>query len=622
MSRGLKDHDIMDAYDVYAKEIVDSYLGTGFVDIHDERVTQIIKALRDVVRGRDYPLAQAFRPSVQRHQLTIKAGMIERKLGITAEAKHALAMKKAAESITAPETESEIPENLGQASVDWINSTLVVPETGKPACLDEWQERFIIEAYDSKDSAGERLYDTAILSCGRKNGKSTMIAFMILAEIASPWARAKTVICGSTDKESAKVIYRQVGLITASVGFDHIRVPPSGHKIFNLENNSQVIILSSDAARSVAYIPTMVIIDELGYHKDRRLFDALDTSRGAHDPLMVVIGTRGAIMSPLNGLIEAAKEQESSLLHLYAAEDGDDMFVESTWRKANPGLGTIRSSKELARFAEKARTDAEKLMAFKSYYLNQLADPGIETLFPDKAPWVKCGEVAGLPSGPCYGGLDLSESVDPTAIALYWPETHCAMVWIALPEQPALEIRAAKDHLPYPAWKHRRDVRLMTVGRKVIDYEQISDVVNSLAREYEIKSIAVDPWKFAAFEAAAEKASVDRVTGQPRKDFKLPEFIEFMQGYKNMSPAIAGLERLVVSGKLRHNNCPVLTAACASAIIVRDGKLNRMFAKDKSYSRIDAIVAVSMAIGLSERPSEQESDLVKAYRKGGMAWNG
>ena len=47
---------------------------------------------------------------------------------------------------------------------------------------------------------------------------------------------------------------------------------------------SVFVTLASDATHAISQIPTLILIDELGYHKDRRLYNALDTGRGAFKP--------------------------------------------------------------------------------------------------------------------------------------------------------------------------------------------------------------------------------------------------------------------------------------------------------------------------------------------------
>src|SRR5215469_6199560 len=72
-------------------------------------------------------------------------------------------------------------QTLGEEIIGWIE-TLRVPEgalVGQPLVLMEWQKREILRIYDNP--AGTR---RAIISVGRKSGKSSLCACLMLAHLA------------------------------------------------------------------------------------------------------------------------------------------------------------------------------------------------------------------------------------------------------------------------------------------------------------------------------------------------------------------------------------------------------------------------------------------------------
>ena len=64
-----------------------------------------------------------------------------------------------------------------------------------------------------------------------------------------------------------------------------------------------------------------------------------------------------------------------------------------------------------------------------------------------------------------------------------------------------------------------------------------------------------------------------------------------------MAPAVEKLEQLVAECKLRHSSNPSLNMCAAGAVIQSDPAGNRKPNKAKSYSKIDGLVALAMAIG-------------------------
>src|SRR3546814_5959189 len=72
----------------------------------------------------------------------------------------------------------------GEKVIAFIEKYCVVPEgklVGKPLKLEDFQKRFIREVYDNPKGTRR-----GILSIARKNGKSGLIAAMVLAHIVGP----------------------------------------------------------------------------------------------------------------------------------------------------------------------------------------------------------------------------------------------------------------------------------------------------------------------------------------------------------------------------------------------------------------------------------------------------
>ena len=83
----------------------------------------------------------------------------------------------------------------------------------------------------------------------------------------------------------------------------------------------------------------------------------------------------------------------------------------------------------------------------------------------------------------------------------------------------------------------------MTEGN-VVDYDVIRRRINELGENFQIREIAIDRW------------NVTQLAVQLQSDGF--EVVLFSQGFKDMSAPTKELEKLVVSGKLRHGDNPVL----------------------------------------------------------------
>ena len=71
----------------------------------------------------------------------------------------------------------------------------------------------------------------------------------------------------------------------------------------------------------------------------------------------------------------------------------------------------------------------------------------------------------------------------------------------------------------------------------------------------------------------------------------------FRQGFRDMSPAVDKLERIVAERKLCHGANPILNICAVGAVVQSDPAGNKKLHKAKRYSKIDVLVALAMAFG-------------------------
>ena len=87
--------------------------------------------------------------------------------------------------------------------------------------------------------------------------------------------------------------------------------------------------------------------------------------------------------------------------------------------------------------------------------------------------WDSCGcavDEKELLGRECYGGLDLSSSIDITAFVLVFPprdesEKYVILPYFWIPEEN-MNIRVRRDHVPYDVWA--KQGMLMTTEGNVI----------------------------------------------------------------------------------------------------------------------------------------------------------
>jgi phage terminase large subunit-like protein len=468
-------------------------------------------------------------------------------------------------------------------------------EAGTQLRLREWQKEFIREVYRVNGRTKRRVVRTAIFSMGRKNGKTQLAAALALCHLSGPEAenRGEVYACANDRFQASKIFHEMVAMINENPWLDaRTNIVRFQKNIEDVINGSIYCTLTSEAKTKMGLSPSFVIYDELGQGKDRDLYDAMDSAMGArHEPLMMVISTQAAdSYAPLSHLIDYGMKiksgeikDDSFHLTFYSAPDDADPWAEETWRLANPALGDFRSLEDVQRLAAQAQRMPTQENAFRNLILNQRV--AAESRFMEPSAWKACGGKVKIPEGEqVWAGLDLGSTRDLTALVLAWKDPDDCwqvkpIVWVP----GNLKEKGDEDGVPYEVWAREGVVipsGVATDPRAVARMIAYQNTVNPFL------GLAFDRWRLAEV-----KRELDQV------GCHVP-LVEHGQGYRDMTPAVDVVERLVISKKLKHGNNPVLTWCANNAVIIRDTGGGRKFDKSntKYRSRIDALVAMAMAL--------------------------
>jgi phage terminase large subunit-like protein len=464
-------------------------------------------------------------------------------------------------------------------------------DVGKPVRLREWQKANIRRIYDNP--AGTR---RAIISFGRKNAKTTFAAFLLLLHICGLEAKPNSQLnSAAQSKDQAAILFKLAAKI--------VRLSPTLLPVCVIRDTIKEIgcpelgtlykALSADAATAYGLSPAFIVHDELGQVKGPRseLYDAQETAVGAHaNPLSIIISTQAPTDADLlSVLIDDAKTAQDPrvVLSLYTADEGLEAFSEEAIRQANPAYGDFLNAKEVRAMAEDARRMPSREAEYRNLVLNQRVE--VSSPFISRTTWDACrGEVLDNFEGlPVYGGLDLSATADLTALVLMAPHEGRFHVkptfWLP---QEGLREKAARDRVPYDLWQ--REGFLETTPGRSVEYEFVAEYLRGVFDRYDVQALGFDDWNYRHLKPWLIRA------GFPEDELEA-KFIPIRQNYKEMSPALRSLESALLERKLVHDGHPVLAMCAANAVVVSDGKDNRMLTKLKSRGRIDGMVALALA---------------------------
>lgn len=480
--------------------------------------------------------------------------------------------------------------------------------SGSKFLLRDWQKEIIEKIY-AVDKKGKRLVREVLFTVPRKNGKTQLAAAVALAHLAGPEAESRgQVYSAAADREQAALIYNEMKAMILETPHlnQRIIIRDFNKHLEDVITGSLYKALSSDAKTKHGFNASFVIYDELAQAPNRELYDTLKTSIGARkEPLIVVISTQSHdplhIMSELVDHGEKVRdnlvEDHSFLPIIFSAPTDSDPWNEKTWRACNPALGDFRSIEEMRNAAVQARAIPARESSFRLLYLNQRVQA--EAGFISQAEWDRCADSvkeSELLGAACYGGLDLSEKNDLTALCLMFvlPDGRKAVRSFFWTPKGLLNERVDSERILYESWI--RQGYLSAKEGKIIDYEWVAKTLVELARKYDIREIAFDREKIESLKKELNSLGSN-----------LEErMIEHRQGFISMGEALQCLWDDIKSERLRHGANPILTWCVFNAVVIRDAANNMKLIKKTKQNRIDGAVALAMAANLASQPRESE----------------
>lgn len=478
---------------------------------------------------------------------------------------------------------------------------------GKPMVLAEFQKRFIRDVYDNP--AGTR---RALLSVSRKNGKTGLIAGLVLAHLVGPEAKQNAqLVSGAMSRDQAALVFnlaaKMVQLSPKLSGI--VRIIPSGKRLIGLPLNTEYKALAADGKTAHGLSPVLAILDETGQCRGPQsdFIDAITTSQGAHaEPLLIAISTQAAHDADLFSVwLDDAKTSADPRIvcHLYEAPEGCDLLDEGAWRAANPALGIFRSEDDLREQMVQAQRMPSMENTARNLLLNQRVST--ESPFVSLDVWKSCA-AAALPfdDEPVFCGLDLSGRTDLTCLCIIGKRDG---VWHVVPHfwspEQGLAERARRDRANYDVWA--RQGLMHTTPGATVDYEFVAQDMAAILSGMNVQAIAYDRWRIDLLRKELDKIDAD-----------LP-LIDWGQGYKDMAPALDALEAELLNGRVAHGMHPVLTMCAGNAVVTKDPSGARKLDKSRATGRIDGLQAMAQAFGIAAR---LEGEAASVYDDGAFTF--
>ncbi|MBI1207238.1 MAG: terminase large subunit [Azospirillum sp.] len=506
-----------------------------------------------------------------------------------------------------------------------------------PFALHPAQQFIVGSVFGWKRAAtGKRRFRRVYIEIAKGSGKSPLAAGIALYCLLADGEAGAQIYSAASMKNQARVVF-DFAIRMWQHGPARLRnaLTPTGKLVVtnlaHLGSGSFFRPVSQEEGAKSGYMPHCTICDEVHEHRSPAVIRMNERGfKSRSQPLLIMITNSGSDRKSVcweehaHAVRVAAGTRTPDATFAYVGEaiddaefafvcgldpDEDPLEDEACWIKANPLLGVTFPYDELRRIVAQCRAIPGTLN--ESLRLHFCVWTDAETAWMSRAAMEAClaaFDPADAAGAMVYAGVDLSATRDLTAVAFVMPT---GAVEVELPDgtrvaRPTFDAwieawtpgdtvaeRAIKDATPYDVWV--REGFLQAPPGKHVAYDFIAYRLAEYAARFELKLLAYDAYAFKRlFEPELERAqvTVPLVSHPQGGTRRSTESGLWMPGSKTE------LETLFLDRRIRLKPNPVLESAImGAALSAPDPVGNQYFSKQRATTRIDALVALAMAVG-------------------------
>ncbi len=495
-------------------------------------------------------------------------------------------------------------EKPGNIRIDFIETFCKhtkSPFNGMPFILEPWEKAILQAAYGFKMAdTGLRRFNEVLLLVARKNGKTTFIAGIDLAEFFLS-SGGVDIVCASNTSEQANILFDEINNMReqSKALSNEKRSKKNIFHIYSPKTKNKIKKLSAQSRNKDGYNIEVGCIDEVHEMTDSKVYDAIKQSQSTkQEPLIFIITTEGTTVGGfldnkldyVRRMIKGEIEDERVLPWLYTQDSMNEIYEDKrTWQKSNPSLSTFKMASYLDDLMNKSKNDLSTrvTMLCKDFNIKQLEqgswltfkDLNNETIY----------DINDLKESYAIGGVDLSSTTDLTVAVLLIQKGNKKYVisQFFMPSE-VIERRKEEDNVPYDIWV-KRGLIIVTQGNQN-DFTLVTQWFLKMIRTYEIRPLWVgyDPWNSQYWTKEMEETGFNME--------------KVRQGVYSLSEPMKQLEADLKNKNVIYNNNPILKWNLANTQAKTDVNGNIQPSKlGSKYKRIDGTVALIIAYAVLNR---------------------
>ncbi|MCH3976403.1 MAG: terminase large subunit [Bacilli bacterium] len=495
-------------------------------------------------------------------------------------------------------------ENPGRLRINFIEKFCrhtKSPFNGQPFILELWEKAFLEASYGFKIAeTGLRRFNEVLLLVARKNGKTTFIAGIDLAEFFLS-SGGVDIVCASNTNDQASILFEEINNMREQSRplRNEKRSKKNIFYIYSPKNKNKIKKLSAQSRNKDGYNIEVGCIDEVHEMVDSKVYDAIKQSQSTKkEPLIFIITTEG---TTVEGFLDSKLEYCRKMIKgeikdirilpwLYTQDSMEEVFEDPTsWQKSNPSLGKIKLPTYLEDIMNKAKNDLSTrvTMLCKDFNVKQL-DSGSWLTFADLNNETKYA-LTDLSDTYAIGGVDLSSTTDLTAAVLLIIKNGKKYVvpHFFMPSE-LVSKRVEEDKIPYDIWIKKGFITLTTGNQN--DFSKVTEWFISMVKEHDIRPlwIGYDPWNSQYWVKEMEDAG-----------FTMEKI---RQGIYTLSEPMKQLEGDLKNKNVIYNDNPILKWCLANTQAKIDLNGNIQPSKlNSKLKRIDGCVALIIAYAVLTR---------------------
>jgi phage terminase large subunit-like protein len=503
---------------------------------------------------------------------------------------------------------------------------------GKPFELHTSQAFIVGSIFGWKRPDGRRRFRRAYIEQGKGNGKSPLAGGIGLKGLASDGEAGAQIYAAAAKREQAGILFSDaVKMVKQSPALAK-RLEFSGGpgREFNIAHHASGSFfrpVSRDTGKTGSGPrPYFVLADEVHELPDRKILEMLERGfKFRRQPLLFMITNSGSDRNSVAweehehavkvaaGNVDAVTDptflgeilDDTTFSFVCGLDEGDDPLSDpSCWIKANPLLGVTITEEYLTEIVAQAKAIPGQLNGILRLHFCVWTDA--ETAWMTRAtlePRLADFEPAEHHGEQVWLGLDLSQNRDITALGAVvrtgtTPEGKPTFdAWVeAWTPGDTMAGRELTDRLPYTVWA--REGHLHAPQGESISFRHVAQTLAEYDRDFDVQVVAYDRYAFKRFEEEIDELGLSLTFAEhPQGGLKKGKPLSPGGEGLWMPGSIRMLEDALLEGRIRLKSNPVLISAMMSAVAEEDKWGNHWLAKTRSVNKIDAAIALAMALG-------------------------